>query len=725
MKKYNKVIIIFLLSLMSNLYSQENSSEFKNSLIDTLKNHNSTMHYPALQAIEKHNFYEALPTIENQFWSFKRFIQIQSLEIMQRFNSEKTSEFAYRLLDTLDINPFKNEDYGSLVSESKMEISGILFRIGDFTTAQFLFDYIDDIKPNINPLTIDLLELVAKNYLLLESSAKQELLNIITHSDSDEEKYFALIALERVYGTEMIPTIVELFNVSNNSATKSIILRKYFSKYSNQIDLRTILQNKILIETSESLRRSIGEVLLYGVGGSESYNFIKNYLHNERSETVKFLLGNELKNYFPNNLKESTNVSANLDTLTSYTNQSFGYEWSKDDNYKDELLLKAEKAKNYLTISDSINCRKEIEAFQNNVAEVYADSAGSYPKYISTAAYRFLYYQAQYILDRLPELALDNNLTGEVEVNITNDGENYTFTYSFSNSDTSNQLLETIYIANNDTAHSLTLPSGWVEITGVKNYNLSGFKTTNGISAGETTHGFTITTTGIPTIGKVYLQSNRTSIDTADIFNNSFIVETLVPNIISDEFDESAFIEKLISCNDKCFEKNWISAEWVKNVFFNSLTNSKNFINQNLPQSAIPVMQQLNTILDSYLTSNFITNEAHVLLKLNSEYLITKLNIMVSTPPADAVNLLNEVIAANNYCRDNGMYSAEWVYNTFNAILDNAVIVLNQNNVVGCLQVIQQLVATMDAYKPSGFITQEGYDYFHPKCTQLIELLNQ
>jgi len=92
-----------------------------------------------------------------------------------------------------------------------------------------------------------------------------------------------------------------------------------------------------------------------------------------------------------------------LDTLTSYTNQCYGYEWLKDEAYKTELLNKITNAKTKLNTGDSLGCRTEVASFQNSVNQVYQDSVGSYPKYVSEEGYKFLYYYAQYILDKLPE----------------------------------------------------------------------------------------------------------------------------------------------------------------------------------------------------------------------------------------------------------------------------------------------------------------------------------
>ena len=154
-----------------------------------------------------------------------------------------------------------------------------------------------------------------------------------------------------------------------------------------------------------------------------------------------------------------------------------------------------------------------------------------------------------------------------------------------------------------------------------------------------------------------------------------------------------------------------------------SLNNAKLFVKQKLYQSTVPVIQQLITILDSYKTSGFVKNEAYYLLKNNSEYLMEELNILIITPPSEVVAQLDTIFSANEINKTNLWYSADWVFTTLKSILDNARITLNQNNLTGTKLVIQQFVATLDAYKTSGFITEEGYNNIKPKCLILIEIL--
>ena len=324
----------------------------------------------------------------------------------------------------------------------------------------------------------------------------------------------------------------------------------------------------------------------------------------------------------------------------------------------------------------------------------------------------------------LTKLQIENNLSGSVKVTITNPDSINTFGYTVTNNDTSKQAIKNIYVENSSIVQAVNLPASWTSINNLAAMNLVGFNTqSSGILSGAEQSGYEISTTGLPAIGNVYLQSGRSTVDSADIFGNSYVVETIVPTSKPEVFNANEFVDTLIYYNNKSLSNNWLTAEWVKNVFESSLNNAKLFIGQKQYTSAVPVMQQLITILDSYKISGFVKDEAYYLLKNNSQYLMEKLNILAVTPPPAAVAQLDSVFAANELNRTNSWYSAEWVYTVLTSILNNAKITLNQNNLAGTKLIIEQFVTTLDSYKTSGFITEEGYNNIKPKCLTLIEML--
>jgi hypothetical protein len=209
----------------------------------------------------------------------------------------------------------------------------------------------------------------------------------------------------QVFGESELEDMIGLFKTTEVVQVKKAILETYFSKVKNQFDLRSLLQEELLSETSSSLKLHYLKVMLLGFSTISDYLFVSDYLNNNSQDSIASLVDLELKLFRPSPEATSIEVSIMLDTLTSYTNQCYSYEWLKSEVFKNELLNIITSAKNHLNSNDSLSCRNDVASLQNSVNQVYSDSAGSYPKYVSNEGYKFLYYYAQYILDRLPELA--------------------------------------------------------------------------------------------------------------------------------------------------------------------------------------------------------------------------------------------------------------------------------------------------------------------------------
>ena len=132
--------------------------------------------------------------------------------------------------------------------------------------------------------------------------------------------------------------------------------------------------------------------------------FIQDWQNTDTSSVVNYNINQMLKNFFPVEPFSTMPINEMLDTLNSYTLQAYNYNWLKDESYKNELKERVESAEGYLfSSSDQGDAAREIKRFQLSVEQVHADSAGSYPKYVSYVGYKFLYYYSQYVLNRLPE----------------------------------------------------------------------------------------------------------------------------------------------------------------------------------------------------------------------------------------------------------------------------------------------------------------------------------
>lgn len=111
-----------------------------------------------------------------------------------------------------------------------------------------------------------------------------------------------------------------------------------------------------------------------------------------------------------------TPVATLIDTLIALTNQSYQQNLIGDKNFARDLTKTLDEAKKHLTkkhadTKDSVNCAKEVRKFQKKVNKVYEETIEKEKKhehhkekFVTIEGWKFLYYNAQYILDRLPAL---------------------------------------------------------------------------------------------------------------------------------------------------------------------------------------------------------------------------------------------------------------------------------------------------------------------------------
>ncbi len=99
-----------------------------------------------------------------------------------------------------------------------------------------------------------------------------------------------------------------------------------------------------------------------------------------------------------------------LNNLNNYVDSVYNYTWLGDLSFSNELKNILTTAKTNLQAGDSLACRVQVKTFQNLVDNVYKDSLNTDPRFVTIEGWKFLYWNAQYILDRLPEPQTNPNL---------------------------------------------------------------------------------------------------------------------------------------------------------------------------------------------------------------------------------------------------------------------------------------------------------------------------
>ncbi|MDT3695171.1 MAG: hypothetical protein ROY99_02190 [Ignavibacterium sp.] len=405
----NRLIILILLFNVSfiSIRGQEINPILKQAYLEILSDSASYDQYYALIAVIDSNIIEAKDIIEQKFWQFARSQQSLALEALLKFKSNLTLEYAQRLMDSLDINPIDyalNSESGPDVIFEKVKICEIMFELNDFSKLDYVFELVNrDSIQEVSDIVIDPLIKIMQNVPSYSEQAKSKLIDLVYSSNDLFTRSNALIALEKSIGIESLPIILQSFQSDSSDVNRYYILNEFLSKYSENIDLSGILRERIYIEPAGSLRLRIAKILLYGPGGISNYNFVKNYINDESDEMIKDAITFEVEENLPRLFYEDSTLVVILDSLISVTNQVHIINWLGDLTFSNELKNILTTAKTNIQNGDSLACRVQVKAFQDLVDNVYKDSLNTDPRFVTIEGWKFLYWNAQYILDRLPK----------------------------------------------------------------------------------------------------------------------------------------------------------------------------------------------------------------------------------------------------------------------------------------------------------------------------------
>jgi hypothetical protein len=110
----------------------------------------------------------------------------------------------------------------------------------------------------------------------------------------------------------------------------------------------------------------------------------------------------DLANPMRISLTEVTPANTLLDTLIALTQQAFSNKQLGDQRFLQELDRDLQQAKTKLAKNDSIACAQELESFQRELTkEDLAKSKKNDKRFVSEDAYKSLYFNAHYIVDRV------------------------------------------------------------------------------------------------------------------------------------------------------------------------------------------------------------------------------------------------------------------------------------------------------------------------------------
>jgi hypothetical protein len=121
------------------------------------------------------------------------------------------------------------------------------------------------------------------------------------------------------------------------------------------------------------------------------------------SPTALYHLSTTLATYEPARPASSASVSEMVDALGSFIPQCASLDWLGDQSFVTQLGQFVDQAKlSLVTTTDSLQCAQKIKQLQQVLDREYQDSSNATQAFVTVEGWRFLHYNAQYVLDRLP-----------------------------------------------------------------------------------------------------------------------------------------------------------------------------------------------------------------------------------------------------------------------------------------------------------------------------------
>jgi hypothetical protein len=385
------IILLFTIIISIALYAQELTQEQKQRIIDSLDSNNTRENYNALLNVEEYNILEAIPKLESKAQNGD--CTAIYLNLLQKLGSTNIQNLAHISIDS------SNKCYDPI--ETRYDCSKILIELGDYSTAQYVIDFYNA-KASKFFFDITLIPKIIDNRPDLLQQAKSVVFDYAQNfRGSPFIRYLANAIIAEKYPNEAAQVLVNSFKNEPDDATRILSLWLLFVV--DYPGLPELMKERLVQEHIPSYRYIIVDSLLKEFGIIENYQFVNNYISSEQDTLTRSLLNHRLAVFIPSKPDSNQSTSSLIETLISLVANCFNYAWVGDLQFKDELQSLLQSAQSYLEVDDSLACRVQIKEFKDLVDNVYKDSLNTDTRFVTIEGWKFLYWNAQYILDRLPE----------------------------------------------------------------------------------------------------------------------------------------------------------------------------------------------------------------------------------------------------------------------------------------------------------------------------------
>jgi hypothetical protein len=275
-----------------------------------------------------------------------------------------------------------------------------LFRCGDYSTVQDVFaGYVVPIR-DPQQRNQRLLREVIMHVPAYADSARNLLIRLMREGDYTIDRWNAMYDLVDLYGRDVFPEIVYVF-VNDASLRFAAIVYLFKLDYPGLHDL---LADWLSKEPGSVIRMDIADSLLTHYGTPEDYRLVSIHLQVESTPMAQRAMTRALEAFTPPVPAASLTIVGMLDSAGSILQRCASYGWLAGGEFVLKLTGDLQRARQALDSHDSIGCAVAVKRFQGYVDFAFRHPVNPYSRTVTMGGWKFLHYNAQYILDRLPAI---------------------------------------------------------------------------------------------------------------------------------------------------------------------------------------------------------------------------------------------------------------------------------------------------------------------------------
>ena len=230
------------------------------------------------------------------------------------------------------------------------------------------------------------------------------LLKLVSHSVRDDDRDWAIDVLVREFSDlpETLQILHETAFNDGNAGNRDSAINYLLTKYNDLAGVRACLKLIADFPGNDGLADGVG---LLGIFRSpQALSALEQIARMvPAGDEAEFVLS-ILNDYEPPHPPASEPLIQSVDSLSSFAFQIRSLGWLSDEAFVGNLQASLQRAHQLLAAHDSVGSARAIKAFQQKIDIVYGDSLNPDPRMVTVEGWKFLYYNAQYILDRLPAI---------------------------------------------------------------------------------------------------------------------------------------------------------------------------------------------------------------------------------------------------------------------------------------------------------------------------------